>query len=747
MIRDSLWRSLVVGLVLLQGAYGATSQTWETSGFTEMLKGRLTGLSLTPDGVLKPGPARRWSIALGQPALWSIALAPDGSVYAATGHSGRVYRIDANGQSTQVWASEQAEVFALAVDNKGRVYAGTSPNGGVYRLEGGRAEKIWQSPVKYIWNLALASDGAIYAGTGERGQIFKLDGEGKGEVYYETEQGNVTALALGAGGRLFAGTEPNGIVYEISGPKKGTVLYDSSLPEIRSIVPIPDGSLYVAAMGGAVSTRTSGASASPSATTSGVVTATNPTVITVTEAHGSQDMQAGTRPSVSSTVTTPGATASTAAATTVSEVAGVEKSAVYRIGADRTVDTIRSSKEDNVYDLASMGDSLLVATDVNGRIYKMDGSRSSLVAEPGEGEATRILRNELRLYVALSNPARVIALDLNRSGAASYVSTVHDSGSVARWGHLQWRAASDKGLKFQTRTGNSVRPDATWSDWATPNGEAQHGLIVSPVARYIQWRGEWDSGSSADCLSVTVPYLSQNGAPTVRSISATSVLGTNPAKAAAGAAASSSAYSVTVTDTGEAPASTSSAAGQTVSRLQTTQTQVTWQADDPDSDKMTFALYFRPEEAKEWQLIRSRMSENTLLLDPDVFADGRYLFRVVASDAPANAPQYAKQNELVSAPVLVDNTPPVLTMSRPRRNGTTVDIEFTATDATSSLKKCEYSLDGLFWQPIEAADGLTDTQAEKFFVHLEKLRPGEHLIVFRAYDTAGNAGLGRVLVQ
>ncbi len=52
------------------------------------------------------------------------------------------------------------------------------------------------------------------------------------------------------------------------------------------------------------------------------------------------------------------------------------------------------------------------------------------------------------------------------------------------------------------------------------------------------------------------------------------------------------------------------------------------------------------------------MFENTLLLDPDVFADGRYYFKVVASDAPANAPEFALESELTSSPVLIDNTPP-----------------------------------------------------------------------------------------
>ncbi len=727
---------------------GATSTSWETSGFAEFLKGRLTGASLTSDGTLLAGPAEQWNVQLGQPALWSLAAGPDGSLYAATGHSGRVFRIDKNGSRSQIWTSDQAEVFAIAVNSKGDVFAGTSPNGGIYQINNGSAKLIWKSPAKYIWTITPAKDGGLFVGTGESGRVYRLDATGRGDIYYETEQANVTAMALGFHGEVYAGTEPNGITYEITGPKTGTVLYDSSLPEVRAIVPREDGSVVIAAMGGAISTRT-GTAVTSTASSSGVVTAVNPTVITVTEAHKStENVQSGARPSGTSSTTSSTQQPAAASTGTISETAGLEKSAVYRVLPDRTVDTIRSSKEDNVYDVISWGTALLISTDDHGRVYRMDGTKSTLLVEPGDGETTRLLQTDSRLFFALSNPARVLAFDMQEHGAAQYLSQVHDSGSVARWGHLQWRCDRSNGLAFQTRTGNSVRPDATWSAWSSSISDPQQSLISSPIARYMQWRVQWDAGSTTACSSITVPYLPKNEAPTIRSVSVTSVIGTNPAKASASASSSTSAYSVTVTDTGEAPAASSSTAtSQTVSRLQTTQTQVSWQADDPDSDKLVFTLYFRPEEAKEWQLIRSRMSENTLLLDPDVFADGRYLFRIVASDAPSNALQYAKQTEMVSSAVLIDNTPPVIVINAKRRDESRVDVDLTASDTTSALKRCEYSVDGGYWQPIEANDGITDTPSEKFSIHLERLRPGEHLLVIRVFDAAGNAGLARVLID
>jgi hypothetical protein len=731
----------------------ATTTAWEVSGFNDFLKGRLSALSLDANGRLAPGPAVRWNTPLGQPALWSIAPTPDGGIYAATGNSGKVFKITPGGKAELIWTGQQSEVFAICVDAKGTLFAGTSPGGGLYRIEGGKAQEVWHSPAKYIWSLQPGADGSIYIGTGQTGTVYRYDGKSKTEIYYQTAQSNVTALAAGPGGHLYAGTDPNGLLYDITAPQRATVLYDSSLPEIRSIVVGPDGVVYAAAMGGAVATRMASAVINPQSAAPAAVAST-PTVITVTAAkeNGTAADSDGDQAAKISDQTKSGtaATSSTPATTTgtVTEVSGVEKSAIYRIRPNGATETLRSSKEDNVYALLLDGTSLLFSTDDQGRIYRWENGRTSLLNEPGTGETTQLLKIGGNLYAALSNAARLIDFGDSGSGPGFYESQVHDSTSVARWGHLQWHGTGS-GVVFRTRTGYAARPDGTWSPWSRPITGIADSLIQSPTGRFIQFRAEWPAGSSAQVNTVDIPYLSQNSAPNVRSISVTSVAGTNAAKTGASTPApSSSAYSITVTDTGEAPAASSSTSGsQVVSRLQTTQTQISWQADDPDSDKLVYSVLFRAEEANDWQVIRSHMFENTLLLDPDVFADGRYFFKIVASDAPSNAPEFAQQKELISTPVLIDNTPPLVTLSKQQRSGTTADIEIEAHDKTSPLRLCEYSLDAGSWQPIESVDGITDSPAERFRLHLEKLRPGEHLVVFRVYDTAGNAGLAKAVLQ
>ena len=87
-----------------------------------------------------------------------------------------------------------------------------------------------------------------------------------------------------------AGTEPNGIIYRISARDKAFVLYDANLPEIRSIVPMPDGTVYAAALGGSIARSTRDAKFGVAAPISVTVTAP-PTSITVSDTQAGPDIK------------------------------------------------------------------------------------------------------------------------------------------------------------------------------------------------------------------------------------------------------------------------------------------------------------------------------------------------------------------------------------------------------------------------------------------------------------------------
>jgi sugar lactone lactonase YvrE len=733
-------------------AFSSGTTTWELNSYADFIRGRFNGLSLSREGRLSLAPKVDTLFTSDQPVIWALAQAPDGAIYAATGHRGRLYKIEGPAKSTLVWTATEPEIFALAIDRSGAVFAATSPSGKVYRIEKGQATEYFAPKARYIWSLAVGPDGALYVGTGEQGKVFRVTGAGQGELWYETGQSHITGLAVDTQNRVLAGTEPNGILYRITAKDKAFVLYDAGLPEIRAIVPMPDGTVYAAALGGSTAKRAQAASQAALGN-SGTGTAVTSSVTTVTvEAQAAEikppdptkppQIQAGAPANTTPQVSTQ--------FTPVVDASGVEKSAVYRINADNTVETLWSSKEENVYDLLALEKQILFSTDQDGRIYGLAPDRRvTLVTQTNEGETTRLLPGDHSVLAATGNMGRIYRLGESSGPSGSYEAPVHDSGTASRWGSISWRAEQPTSctVRFRTRSGNSAKPDRTWSDWSEPVTSAPGSRITSPNARYIQWKAEMTGtgGVTPTLNSVTLAYLPQNSPPVIKSINVITQAAAIT-QAVAKNSGSTSPYTVTVTD-GDAPATSSGTPTQTLPRAAAQQITLAWAAEDPDGDRLVYNVYFRGEDETQWKLLRANTHDNSITFDADVLADGKYFFRVIASDREANPPASAREATLVSAPVMIDNTPPTLTLGDVRRTGSTARVEWEASDRASALRRCEYSLDANSWVPMESVDGVIDSPSEKFALDLTGLSPGEHLLVIRAADSANNTGVTKVILK
>ena len=145
-------------------------------------------------------------------------------------------------------------------------------------------------------------------------------------------------------------------------------------------------------------------------------------------------------------------------------------------------------------------------------------------------------------------------------------------------------------------------------------------------------------------------------------------------QAAVKSSGSTSPYSVTVTD-GDSPATSAGTPTQTLPRAAAQQITLTCVAEDPAGDRLVYNVYFRGEDESQWKLLRSNTHDNSITFDADVLADGKYFFRVIASDREANPPASAREATLVSSPVMIDNTPPILTLGEVRRTGATAHVE------------------------------------------------------------------------
>ena len=764
---------LLIHLLLMIGVTtsalsGASTKVWELSEYKDFLAGKFENVSLSREGGLTIAPALTPLFSSGQPVIWDVAIASDGSAYLGTGHQGHVYKIDKAGKSSLFWSAPEIEVFALAAAPDGFLFAGTSPNGKVYRVDrDGKGEPFFDPEQTYIWSIVIAPAAdkkaakhpELFVATGDQGKIYHVDSDGEGKIYADTRQRHVISLALTPEGSLLAGTDPNGVIYRIEKSGKLFALYDSDLPEVRSLQVAPNGDIYAAVMGGGVSQITQSvssaqASTAPSATTSISVTATAdaPPGPGGVQGQPSSSQQVTPQPVV--TISQP-----------VISYAGMEKAALLRLKPDLAADKLWTSTEENILALGLAGEDSkpVFATDRGGRIYQLEGERTArLLTESDQEQVTHLAPGPDGLLVAAAHTGRLSRLENSLAKTGTYTTAVHDAKTISRWGGLSWNGAvvGSAEVEFQTRSGNSARPDDSWSDWsekiASDGGRAASGFvggaIPSPPARYIQWRATLRNadGDAPRLRTVRVAYLPQNSAPVIRSVTVRgSVSAGEPGTASAAGSATagadaSAAYSITVSASGAESTPTSGNSQTSVGGAGKKKLAIAWQAEDSDGDKLIATVSFREDQESKWKVIKQDIASANLSIESESLADGIYRFRVEVSDETANPPDTARRAEKVSEPILVDQTPPTVSMQS--LDGR-VSVRFEASDASSAIQQAEYSVDAGRWVPVFADDGITDSITETFTIELGDLEEGEHLVTIRARDRAGNAGLGKAVIR
>ncbi len=725
---------------------------WQVGSFEEFLDGTLENVSLSKEGELTLAPEAQTVFDPEEALALSLAADGQGNLYIGTGHQGKVFRVDAKERGSLFFTAEESDIFALAVGADGTLYVASSPEGKIYRVTPDGESSIFYDPeAKYIWALALDSKGNLFAGTGDQGKILKIDSAGKGEVFLDTKQTHIMCLTFDPKGNLLAGSDPNGLVYRIDPAGKAFVLYQDSLPEIHELAVDSQGRIYAAALGGA--SRKGGQYLLAPAQTGTQQTApvTTVTVTAGTDGISDESDTAQTPPVTTRSTPSLSRPASQARSIPVPRVPQ-GRGSLIQILPDYSAETLWSSNNESIFGLAVRGDSVLFSTDSNGRIFDLvpsqEGQRLTLLAATRESLATRLLLRGSDTYVATSNIGKLFRVGSATGREGSFESPVKDTNMISRWGNLTWRGEMPEGsaVEFYTRSGNSDRPDRTWSDWAGPYSNPEGSSITSPPARYLQWKAVLHSakGGSPILNEVTVSYLNQNLPPQVRSLNvSTSSERTSPTGSSSTSGATpATTVTVTAAPSLSFPTSTSSkgTAGETPTTL-------SWKADDPNGDTLKYALYVKATDEEEWHLVKDQLQQVSYTLESSSLADGKYVARLVASDAASNSPQTARSAELVSAPFWIDSTPPQVHALRQKLGPAGAEVVFRSEDATSPLHGAETSLDGKDWQDVRSDDGIVDSRAETFTVKIAELEPGEHILTLRATDTAGNVGAGKAVIR
>ena len=731
--------ALVGGILTAATGRAAETQFWTSGSYEDFFAGELTSISLGRDGSLTVAPDMTEVFSTDEAMIWAVARDSRNNFYLGTGHSGKVYRLSPEAGGTLkgelIYDAAEPDIFAIAVDKNNRVYVGTSPDGKIYRLENdGKATEFFDPKAKYIWSMSFAADGALYVGTGGRGRIFRVDASGRGEVYYETNQTHVMTLASNSSGELLAGTEPNGLLYRVTAANRAMVIYDSPLAEIHQLALTADGSIYAATLGASGPARQRQGAPAPVSSGPQLIASTTITVRADDPSPGGGPDSQPDQPQIDGG-------AQPAPAPRITGVlprqqgGGQNRSAVVRIWPDGSTQTLWESTSENAFDLIPSPDRLLFSTDESGRIYQLTGEHDlALLTKTDQEQTTRLIPNGDSLLATTANLGKVFKIARQPATTGTFESVVKDAGNIAGWGQIRWKAQlpTGTGVELYTRSGNSDKPDATWSEWSAAYTSANGQQISSPPGRYLQWKAALRTagGQSPALQAITVAYLPRNRAPEITEIKTTP-------RANGGQGTGNGAR------VGQRIVVNAQMSGQPTALRGV---DVSWLANDPDQDELAYTLYFRGEAEREWKVLEEDMNQNYFQLNPDALPDGMYRLRVVATDAAENASGAARTDERTSAPFLVDFTAPQIEILGVDRAGTKATVRWRASDSASFLTRAEFSLDGGAPVPAGPQDGIVDSNAETFATVLDNLSNQEHLASFRVTDFAGNVGTGKAVL-
>jgi len=695
--------AMLVACALSAGALFACAHAAGTREFRlDDLAGALAGdrkeAGIAATGALMAVPPHEAVLTGEASFVWALEPDGEGSVYAATGSQGKVYRISGSGQSKMVAETLEFELFAMAPFETGFVLAG-APNGTVMRLgRDGKLATIVDLPEGSVWSLIADRRGSILAASGEEGEIYRVASDGAATRFAKVPDAHVVSFAWW-GDRLICGTDGRGLLLEID-PASGKerVLYDAAEEEIVALLPCGDRLLFAANGAG---------SPTGEPEVSGDLL-----VLPTFEVRPDGSASGG---------------------------------GLYEIDARGFVRRVWQAPEKRILSLAIAPDGrVLAGTGEQGILFALDSMwNETRIADFAESDLLSLLSLGRRVYVGTGNGGSVHLLDWDATRRGEYWSKVLDATQPSTWGSPSWTALGDGSVGFETRSGQTSSPDESWSDWQRLAG----GRIASPPARYLQWRANLTSGAAQDfgISGVAIPYRGPNRAPEILALAVTA----RPGEIAGGGASAPVRQELPggvkveyelPSDEAAAPADAPARPGIWARTLRS----AVWKASDPDGDDLRYDVFLRALDEEDFQLLKRDLENAAWTWESAAWPDGSYEVKVVARDEGANAAGEALSATRLSAPFTIDNTPPVLEALSVTTTADGWRIKGRARDAGSRVSAIEISVNGRGWRPVVPSDGIVDGTVEEFDVPVAREADGPAVAGVRVTDGSGHLATGRV---
>jgi hypothetical protein len=742
---SALALTLFAAAVSSSPASAQTTRLWTQSTLDEFEKGTPQGVAIGSDGHLRQGPGLSEMLTTPSTFVWSVAVDKNGTAFLGTGSPATVLRtaLKKDEKPFTLFETKDLGVQVVRIGPDGSLYAATIPSGKVYKLNPHSDTKQDESTATvvfdaskldaskpddpksdtrshYIWDMTFDPQGRLYIATGGPAAVYRVDPSKHGdkpELFFKSDEQHIRSLAWDTKGNLIAGSDGSGLVYRINPQGRGYVLFEAPRREITSVAVGSDGTIYAANVG------EKGHNPLPPLPIQGVGT-------------------------VTFTIVQPGSLQAANTSTSIPE--GTD---IYALKEGQAPRKLWSAKDEIVYALAARPDGLLALSGNRGHVFRIqaDGAYADIAhLAAQQGLCLAVLQSTEAtgaFVIGTGNTGKLFQL-----GAAEkheYASDVLDAGAMARFGRVEVDPGSANYNLF-TRTGNVEQPVRGWSDWQPLND----GDIASPAGRYLQWKAVLQPGGIIGAVGVN--YLPVNAAPVVDDIVVVPGARVNPQAQQA----TSQTVSISFAAANQSPVAAFDSGSTSPLQAIKDRTAVTvrWAAHDEDGDDLTYSLYLRGDGEHVWRLLKDKLTEKAYSFDAMLLPDGGYQARIVASDAPSHTPGDALTGEKVSARFVVDTTPPVISPLKATEEAAScataacpkpVTVVFDADDATSPIAHAEYSLDAGPWQFLAPVGGLSDSRHEHYELHLPASafagKTGEQLLTVRVYDRYENVAAAKTV--
>lgn len=664
----------------VQAAPAASFTQTSTEDFEE---GEASGTMITPPGQVERG-LESQRVPVDAAFVWTSVLAEDGgTLFVGTGDPGRLHAISiASGQARLVAELPEPWITAMAVESARSLLVATTPGAKLYRVNvaDGKWKQIARLDSEHIW--ALVHDrqaGLTYAATGSPGRIAVIDSAAKVRRLWDANDQHLVSLARGPGGTLIAGSADKAILFRVSAQGQAFALNDFEATEVRAVLQVGE-AIYAA--------------------------------VNAFEPEGEAASQSKDKGAKGTPIAGGGKTTPVAAGRLPRAGASKAKGAIYRLDPSGAVEPLLTLDSGYFTSLAADPQGHVhAATGSDGKVYRIDPDRNvALVLDLPERQALTVASAGAGLVAGTGDAGAVFLAKPASDKTSIYLSRIFDAARPARWGQFRYGASAN--LPIETRSGNTARPDATWSDWSALTGtsfaRAQgQGGVASPSARYLQYRVLMPA--KARLRDVTIFHRTQNLRPRV-------------------------------TDLSLAPGE----GGEKREHAGTL--KLRWKVDNADGDTLTYRLAYKPEADAPWRVLVPQdeaLSKPEYDWNTETIPDGEYVVRVHVTDAASVPQDQALDSTYVSTPLLVDNTRPSISELAARLPA----VVGVASDAASVVSHVEFSVNGGAWQSATPEDGLFDQTQERFTLRVPSLPKGDHVVAVRAYDAANNVVVRQIVVN